>query len=199
MSLAALILAAGTSSRMGTPKALLEFQGDTFLDRLIGLFAPHCSPVLVVLGHQPDRIRAALRRVAQVRFIHNPDYPQGQLTSLQCGLRALPPEADGVLFTPVDYPALQPSTIQRLVRHAQINPVPLLVIPRHLGRRGHPICCSRQLIPELLALPPDSQARVVIHRHLDHTCYVDVEDPGILADVDDPESYRRLIQPTPPQ
>lgn len=199
MKIAGLILAAGASTRMGSPKALLEFQGETFLDRLIGLLAPHCAPVIVVLGRQAEAIQAGLRRAGQARFVRNPDYQQGQLSSLQCGLRAVPPEAQGVLFTPVDYPAVGPATVQRLVEQAASLPSRLLVIPRYQGRGGHPVCCARDLIPEFLALPAASQAREVIHRHLEHTCYVEVEDPGILKDVDDPEAYRRLIQAEEPQ
>lgn len=199
MNIAGLILAAGTSTRMGRPKALLEFQGETFLDRLIGIFAGHCDPVIVVLGHQPELIRAGLRRAGQATFVHNADYLQGQFSSLQCGLRAVPPHTQGVLFTPVDYPGIQPSTVERLVGQALARPAALLVIPRYQGRRGHPVCCARALVPEFLALPADSQAREVIHRHLEHTCYVEVEDPGILKDVDDPEAYQKLIQVVPPQ
>ena len=199
MNIAGLILAAGTSTRMGSPKALLEFQGETFLDRLIGILAQYCAPVIVVLGHQAEAIQAGLRRPGQATFVHNADYLQGQFSSLQCGLRVVPLEAEGVLFTPVDYPAVQASTVQRLVGQALAVPTPRLVIPRYQGRRGHPVCCARALIGEFLALPADSQARQVIHRHREHTCYVEVEDPGILKDVDDPEAYQRLIEAVPPQ
>jgi CTP:molybdopterin cytidylyltransferase MocA len=194
MKIAGLILAAGASTRMGSPKALLKFRGETFLDRLIGILASHCAPVIVVLGHQAEAIEAGLRRAGQARLVLNPDHRKGQLSSLQCGLRAVPSESRGVLFTPVDHPAVEPATVQRLVEQAGRVPPPLLVIPRYEGRGGHPVCCARDLIPEFLALPAVAQAREVIRRHLEHTCYVEVEDPGILKDVDDPEAYRRLIQ-----
>jgi molybdenum cofactor cytidylyltransferase len=67
-----------------------------------------------------------------------------------------------------------------------------LVIPRFQGRRGHPVCAARWLIPEFLALPVEAQAREIVHRHAAEACYVDVDDPGILRDVDDPEAYRSL-------
>lgn len=193
MSLAGLILAGGASTRMGSPKALLACQGETFLDRLIGILATCCRPVIVVLGHEAETIRAGLSRAGQATFVVNENYQDGQLSSLQCGLAAVPAEPDGVLFTPVDHPAVAPATVAALTE-AFARRAGALVIPRFRGRHGHPVCCARELIPEFLALGGDSQAREVIHRHSSQTCYVDVDDPGILADVDDPEAYRSLIQ-----
>ncbi|MBM3744228.1 MAG: nucleotidyltransferase family protein [Acidobacteria bacterium] len=197
MKLAGLILAAGASSRMGRPKALLELEGETFLDRLIGLLGAHCLSVLVVLGHQAEMVQAGLKRAAKAAFVLNPDHRRGQLSSLQCGLRALPPDADGVLFTLVDLPAVRPSTIERLARQARLLAAPWLVIPRHQGRRGHPVGCSPELIEELIELPVNAQARAVVHRHLERACYVEVDDPGILRDVDDPAAYQDLLQGSP--
>lgn len=193
MSLAGLILAGGASRRIGSPKALLAYQAETFLDRLIGILARHCSPVMVVLGHQAEVVRAGLSRAAQATFVINENYLNGQLSSLKCGLREVPAASGGVLFMPVDYPAVREATVAALALRFERRDC-LLVIPRFQGRRGHPVCCARELIPEFLALPQDSQARVVIHRHAAETCYLDVDDPGVLADVDDPEAYRNLIQ-----
>ena len=185
-----LILAAGESRRMGSPKALLDYQGETFLDRLIGLFAGHCRPVIAVLGAQQETVRAGLRRAGDARLVEAPDFRLGQLTSMQCGLRAVPAGADGVLFTLVDHPAVAPVTIAALVDGNQ--PAPLR-IPRCGGRRGHPIWISRSLIPEFLALAAGASAREVVTRHAGEIAYIDVEDPGILADVDDPAAYARLL------
>jgi molybdenum cofactor cytidylyltransferase len=193
MSLAGLILAGGESRRMGSPKALLDFGGETFLDRLILILAQSCSPVIVVLGCEPQRIKAGLSYPDLATFVTNPDYTRGQLSSLQCGLAALPPETEGVMFTPVDHPAVRPSTVARIARRFhERSPRELLVVPRAEGRRGHPVCVAWALVTELLALPLEAQARDVIHRHLQETAYVDVDDPGILEDVDDPEAYHRV-------
>jgi CTP:molybdopterin cytidylyltransferase MocA len=193
MSLAGLILAGGESRRMGSPKALLEFGGETFLDRLILILGQSCSPVIVVLGHEPHRIKAGLSYADLASFVTNLDYTRGQLSSLQCGLAAVPAPAGGVMFTPVDHPAVRPSTVARIARRfRERSPQEFLVVPRFEGRRGHPVCVSRSLIPEFLALPDGAQARDVIHGHLQHTAYLDVDDPGVLKDIDDPESYDRL-------
>lgn len=188
MSYAGIILAAGESSRMGSPKALLEFRGETFLDRLIRCLSAQCSPVIVVVGHEPEMIRAGVRAPAKAVFVLNPEYQLGQFSSLQCGLRAVSPEADGVIFTPVDHPNIEPATVTRLMESGAA-----IAIPQYLGRHGHPVLVSRALVPELLAQPADSQARAVFHQHRNEIRYVDVADPGILDDIDDPEAYSRLL------
>jgi molybdenum cofactor cytidylyltransferase len=173
---------------MGFPKALLRYGAETFLDRLTGLFAARCSPVIVVLGAEAERIRAAAHPAAT--FVVNPDWARGQTSSMQCGLRAVPPEADGVLFTLVDHPAVAPATIDALLAGPNAA---LLRVPRYNGHRGHPIWFSRDIIPEFLALSETGAARDVVRGHTAQTEFIDVDDPGILADIDDPEAYRSLI------
>jgi molybdenum cofactor cytidylyltransferase len=191
VSVAGLILAAGESKRMGSPKALLQFQGETFLDRLISTFTQFCDPVVVVLGCGAEEIRSGLKRPGRALFAENANYALGQLSSMQCGLRALgQDDIDGVLFTLVDHPNVKASPLATLLA----LPGPALAIPRYQGRRGHPIYFSSALIAEFLALPPDSQAKAVVNRHADHIRYVEVSDPGILDDVDDPAAYRRLLE-----
>lgn len=172
---------------MGRPKALLEYHGATFLDTAIGLFA-RCSPVIVVLGAEAGEIRECARRDAT--FVVNPDSARGQITSMQCGLRAVPPEAGGVLFTLVDHPAVSAATIDALLDGAGGA---LLRVPRYNGKRGHPIWFSRELIPEFLALDKSGAARDVVRRHADDTEFLDLDDPGILSDVDTPPDYGALM------
>lgn len=173
---------------MGRTKALLHYAGETFLDRLIRLFAVHCSPVIVVLGAHAAELRAALAAPQPAILVDNPEWPQGQITSLQCGLRALPPGVDAVLFTLVDHPAVEPATVAALTA----PPYPLLRVPRYGERHGHPLLIGRELIAEFLAVTRAGSARDVVHRHRAHTEYVDVADPGIVADIDDPAAFRAL-------
>ncbi len=203
MNAAGLILAAGESRRMGRPKALLEYRGATFLDTLVGLFARRCSPVIVVVGAAADEI---LRRrgAGPAVYVTNPDYVRGQTSSLQCGLRAVPPQTGGVLLTLVDHPAVSPETVDAVSSGTGLpacpgaeaglagRPVPLVRVPRYRGRRGHPIWFSRELIPEFLALPETAAARDVVRSHAAETEFLDLEDPGIVADIDDPEAYAAL-------
>jgi molybdenum cofactor cytidylyltransferase len=181
-----LILAAGESRRMGYPKALLRYKQETFLDTLIGLFAERCDSVVVVLGAKAEEIRG--RTVRPATFVVNPDYTHGMTTSLQCGLRAVPPGAETVLFTLVDHPAVLPESIDALLDGSA-----LLRVPRYKGRRGHPIRFSRSLIPEFLDLTEKGAARDVVRSHAVETEYLDLDDPGIVADIDDLEAYRGLI------
>ncbi len=180
---------------MGSPKALLRLDGETFLDRLILTFTPHCDPVLVVLGYDAGRIRAGIRLAGRVRFIRNPAPERGQLSSLQCGLRATPDEATGLIFSPVDYPKVLPATVGRLAEEFRSSRgEAAVVIPTFQEKRGHPVCVSRELFADFLALDASAQARDVIHANTARTRYVEVPDPGILHDVDDAASYRRLLE-----
>lgn len=187
-----LILAAGASRRMGSPKPLLPFQGQTFLDTLIEKLSRHCRSVTVVLGHQAAGIRSALARADEVTFVENSNYQEGQLSSVQAGLHGLlnaAPHAEHILLTLADHPAVADATLSDLVSLPA-----LLAIPRYQGRHGHPIFFGRPIADELLALPAGASARHVIHAHREQTRFVDVEDPGILLDIDDPASYASLLR-----
>jgi CTP:molybdopterin cytidylyltransferase MocA len=186
VSVAGIILAAGESRRMGFPKALLRYRDQTFLDTLIGHFAIRCDPVIVVLGAHAARIRETVLRPAT--FVINPDYQRGQTSSMQCGLRAVPPGAEGVLFTLVDHPAVSPSTLDALLA----MPRPMIRVPCSHGRRGHPIWFSCELNTQFLELTENGAARDVVRSHAAQTEFLDVDDHGILDDIDDPEAYSRL-------
>jgi molybdenum cofactor cytidylyltransferase len=193
-AVAGLILAAGASRRMGSPKPLLDLGGETFLDRLIGVFRPVCTPVIVVLGYHAELIRAGIRRAAEVKFVVNPQPERGQLSSLKCGLRALPLEVEAVLFMPVDYPRVRASTVQALAAALdRAAPSDSVIIPRYGDKHGHPVCAKRDVIAALLDLPDDATARDVIQNNAKTTLYVEVDDPGILRDIDDPETYRQEL------
>ena len=198
--IAAIILAAGASTRMGRPKALLLYRGETFAERLERLFSKVCDPVLIVVAHHADEIRRQVR----ANFVINPDPDRGQLSSLQCALAQLPANVEGFAFTPVDCPAVDEETISRLIAefrsHAGSIVIPrfhgraLVADGRGLSRRGHPVCIPANLIQEFLAIHPTEPTRTVIDRNRDRIVYVDVDDAGILADIDDPAAYRALIQ-----
>lgn len=188
--IAGIILAAGASSRMGSPKALLDYRGETFVNRLARVLSTACDRVIVVLGYHAEAIRS---HVAGATVVVNPDPSRGQLSSLQTGLREVPEDAEAVLFTPVDSPSIEASTIGRVVGAFRARDRDtLLVIPRFHGKRGHPVCAAREAIPDFLALPPTGQAKEIVNRHEARTLYIEVEDAGVLADIDDPAAYQRL-------
>lgn len=177
---------------MGRPKALLLWEGETFLDRLIGVLAPHCDPVIAALGHDAAAVRAAMRREAVV--VVNPHPQRGQSSTLACGLEAVPAGVQGFLFTPVDHPAVRAETVGLLI--AALAPPALIAVPRYAGRHGHPVCCAISLKDEFLASGADAPASDVIHRHRGRTVYVDAGDPGVIAGVNTPGEYRRLLEGT---
>jgi molybdenum cofactor cytidylyltransferase len=192
--IAGVILAAGASSRMGGhPKALLDYRGETFVGRLVRVLATAADPVIVVLGYHAETIRPAIQETARV--VINPAPECGQLSSLQTALAELPDSAEGFMFVPVDCPAAEPETVGLVAsafrrRASAIH----LVVPQYRGKHGHPVCASRDIAAEILALPASAQARDVVHKHVPHTLYIDVDDPGILTDIDDLERYRRLAE-----
>lgn len=194
--IAGIILAAGASSRMGSPKALLDYRGETFIGRMTRVYAEICAPVIVVLGYHADATRPAVP--PGVAVVTNPAPERGQFSSLQTALAEVPPDSEGFMFTTVDSPAVEPATVALLADHfRRRDPAVSFVIPRFEGRRGHPVLASSAIASEMLALPASAQARDVVHRHVERTLYINVTDSGILTDVDDPAAYRELTQKLP--
>ena len=191
-AIAGLILAAGESSRMGRDKALLAYHGSTFLETVIGtLREAGIVCVIVVLGHHAAEIARAVD-LSEVEIIVNPEYKNGQTSSLQAGLRALErPDLEGVVLCLVDHPAVYPETIRTLVADFASSRAPA-VIPTYRGKRGHPVVISRALFEGILELQPEKGANSVIRDYRDETLFVEVEDSGILKDIDDGEAYRAL-------
>jgi len=187
--IAGIILAAGDSRRMGSPKALLDYRGETFAGRLIRVLSRECDPVFVVTGRHTEAIRA--RVCGKARFVVNPDPDRGQLSSLQTALAELPADAEGFVFVPVDCPTVREDTVATLIERLRDSKI---VIPRYEGRRGHPACVAQSMTREFLKRPATDETRAVIQMHADEVEYVDVDDPGVVADIDDVLEYRRLIQ-----
>jgi molybdenum cofactor cytidylyltransferase len=194
----AIVLAAGKSSRMGAPKATLALPGgDTFLTRIVRTFAAaSVEDVVVVVGHDADAIVASFANVdVHARFVENPDYEQGQLSSLQTAIRLLEPdnECEGMLVHLVDHPYIDPDLVRvMLQRFAEVRP--LIVVPRHQGKRGHPVLFSRGLFAELLAAPLEEGAKAVVNAHAGETLEIDTDEVGITLDIDTPELYRQHVK-----
>jgi molybdenum cofactor cytidylyltransferase len=192
--IAGIILAAGESSRMGADKALLMYRGRTFLENIISaLRDAGVQWVVVVLGHNAQLIQRDVD-LSSVEVAVNQDYRRGQTSSLQVGLRVLGKnEPDGVVLCLVDHPSMSPDTLQKLKQYFKSAGKPV-VVPQMQGKHGHPVLLGRELFSQLLALGPDNGADTVIHQYRDRTGFVEVTDPGILIDVDDPEGYLKLSE-----
>jgi molybdenum cofactor cytidylyltransferase len=192
--IAALILAAGESSRMGSDKALLAYRGSTFLEHIVNtLHDAEIERVAVVLGHHAEEIRRAVKLPA-TEVVVNQNYRAGQTSSLQAGLHALDrPDVDAVVLCLVDHPAISAEVVKTLVSTFEKSSAPA-VIPTYHGQRGHPVLMARQLFAGLLALSPNEGANTVVRKYRETTEFVEVQDSGVVLDIDIPESYARIQQ-----
>ena len=185
---AAIILSAGKSERMGSPKALLRYRGLSFLSTILAAIdSARIEQVIVVAGHHFDLIAKAF---PNVRVVFNPDYEKGMSTSVQAGIRALTGVLDGAAIFLVDHPLMDRQTIDALVNRLEPGSI---VVPVHESRRGHPVVFSAELFDEVLALPPDQGLNVVVKRIPERVVEVFVENPGVLRDIDTPEQFARLL------
>jgi molybdenum cofactor cytidylyltransferase len=191
--LAAVVLSAGESSRMGRPKALLPVGESFFLDRIVtALRATKVGRIYVVLGHNATALKEKIKDLP-VTILINPDYSLGQLSSLQVALRALEKEAvDGIVLHLVDHPFIDARFVDRMI-DAFYASKKLIVVPLCRGRRGHPAIFSRGLFGELLAAPLDQGAKTVVRAHAADTLEVETDDEGIICDIDTPEDYRQHV------
>jgi molybdenum cofactor cytidylyltransferase len=189
--IATVLLAAGRSTRMGGPNKLVAEIGGKPLVRIAAeqALASRAKPVIVVTGHQRDRVEAALAGLP-VRFVHNPDFAQGLGTSLRTGIAAVPPEADGAIVCLGDMPQVDAALIDRLVVAFDPGKGALVVMPTIDGKRGNPVLWSRRFFPELMAIEGDVGARNLISRYSEAVAEVPVSGNAALVDVDTPEALR---------
>lgn len=183
---------------MGRDKALLPLGPETFVERLLGVLRGAASPIVVVLGYHADEIEAAIApaiaRTPGARVECNPDYRQGQLSSLKVALRALAHEhVSGAILCLVDHPAISRTVVDQL-RARFIDTHAPIVIPSYRGHRGHPVLFGAALFPELLASPLGEGARVVVHAHEKEIAFIETDDESVLWDIDRPEDYEKLLQ-----
>jgi len=189
--ISALLLAAGESRRMVEFKQLLPFRGKTFIECSVdNLLASRAREVIVVTGHREADVRNALGDRA-VRFVHNPDFRDGMSSSIKRGVRAISPEAQGLLIALADQPQIG-SDIFDLVIDCYERSRPLVAVPSYGGKNGHPIVMDLSLRDEILAIDPSQGLREVVHAHADRMVRVEVETDAVLTDFDYPEDYRRM-------
>ena len=196
--LAAIILAAGDSRRMGTPKALLpDPDGRPFVARLVRSFsAAGIDEIVVVTGVMHVAIVDAIvtdAPPARPLCVRNPDPSRGQLSSLWAGLEAaIRSDTEGVLVTPVDIPMIRTATIRQVV-DAWVRTHAPIVRPVVGERHGHPVLFDRVTFEALREAPLTEGARVVVHANADRVVNVAVDDEGCLVDIDTPADYEAVI------
>ena len=190
-NIAAVVLAAGRSTRMGGPNKLLAEIGGRSLVRIAveQALASRAKPVIVVTGHERERVEAALKGLS-VQFVHNPDFAVGLGGSVRTGIAAVPAAADGAIVCLGDMPQVDAALIDRLIAGFAPEQGALAVVPTIDGQRGNPVLWSRRFFPDLMAIEGDVGARNLINRYGEAVIEVPVTGTGALVDVDTPEALR---------
>lgn len=196
--ISAVILGAGESKRMGEQnKLLLPFGKKTLIETIVeNVIASKVQEVLVVLGHEADRVQGVLQGYP-VRWVHNPQYQEGMTTSIQAGVGEVSSQAEGVMVCLSDLPHVQPSDLDLLIeRFEQARPTHLrpIVLPTFEGQRGNPVIFSIYYKSQILSHPRVNGCRGVIQRNPDQVIPVEMPASNILMDIDTPTDYKKAIQ-----
>ncbi|HTW24313.1 MAG TPA: nucleotidyltransferase family protein [Candidatus Baltobacteraceae bacterium] len=197
--LAAAILSGGESRRMGSPKALIPYRGTTFAGHLLDVVKhPRVGVVRVVLGAGAEKIRERLQLDPAV-VVLNPDWEQGQLSSIQAAVRSLPKsETAGLVLCPVDHPIVSAELVAQLIAEFD-STGKAIVLPAYRGRRGHPVIFRASLYDELLVASPEVGARQVVWAHQLDVVEVPTEEKGVVLNLNDPETLKHAITTSRPE
>lgn len=195
--IAGIILAAGESARMAQDKALLPWGQTTFLEHLLRqVKESRVGLVRVVLGANAEAVRKKIQ-FGTAEVVVNKDWQKGQLSSLLAALNSLPRGMiEAALVCLVDHPAISSSLIHTLIEKLQKSGK-LILIPTYRGRRGHPVIFSAKLFDELRKAPLEVGARAVVHKHAADILEVPTEEEGVILNINDPESYEKVLRKSP--
>ncbi len=180
---------------MGQPKQLLDWRGKPVLHHsLESLIKARVGEIILVLGHEAERIREALPALP-IKIVTNQDYRQGMASSLRRGLLAMDPRSEAFLVLLADQPAIGPEIMNRIIRTFQeADPKRGIVLPVYRGQRGHPVLFGVQYMQEALQLRGDVGARLILMHHPEDILEIAVEEDAVLQDIDTPEEYRKYVK-----
>lgn len=190
--LAAVILSGGASRRMGSPKALLSYQGRPFLEHLLDVSRHHkIATRRVVLGADAESIAKEINLSAD-EIVINDEWEKGQLSSIHVALRSLPSQTDGILLLLIDHPLISSALVGELVNAFYESQKPI-VLPVYEGRRGHPVIFASSLYDELMRAPLDTGARFVVRAHSSDIRVVQTNEEGCVLNLNDPDTLQKAF------
>ncbi len=195
---AAIVLAAGGSTRMGKPKLLLDWHGQPLIRWVAHLaLTTGCSPVIVVTGANEEDVRLALADLPLV-FTHNPDWQNGQSSSVKAGINALPDSVDAAIIFLGDQPHIPSRVPLELLRvYSQEGQAESIFIPTFNGNRANPVLLQRRIFEPLKMLQGDAGARMIFAQH--PIRLIPFDEADLLLDIDSPADYQKLMEKPAPR
>ena len=194
--IAATILAAGASRRMGVPKALLEYRGRTFLQSILDATEVLGLRRYIALGHDADKVLAR-HDLHGSSVVMNEEMSAGPIGSIRASIRAIENHPINALIVwPVDFPHVALNSVQSLIDRFQKADSPAIVLPEFQGRGGHPVIFARSVFAELLAAPDSEGAKAVVQADRCRVVRVPVNDPAVVDSLNTPDAYKELIRRT---
>ena len=190
----AVVLAAGRSARMGEAKQLLRVNGRTLLEQaLTGVPGSDVNAVVLVLGYAAEQIQRELspELLGEVTIVVNKSYEEGMSSSVRVGLAALGPQIDAALVVLADQPLVKPETMCSIIRTYKHSSAEI-VVPHYKGKRGNPVLLDRAVFPEAMKLEGDTGFRAIFSSHAAGLLPFDVDDEGVVLDIDSREDYERV-------
>jgi molybdenum cofactor cytidylyltransferase len=195
MRVAAILLAAGKSTRMGRNKLLIKLCGKRLIDHILdALEAIQVSEIVVVLGHEPDKIINALKsRLGRLKIVINNEYEKGMFSSFKTGLRKIS-SADAILVLLGDQIILEPNFLNLMIRELENNKGKVLIVsPIYKGKKGHPLLFSKELFTEILRMKETETIRDIVHRHKDSLLTIEAKK-WTIKDIDTPEDLTKATK-----
>ena len=188
-----ILLAAGSSTRFGSPKALARLGVESVIEHILTmLLDTKASEIIVVLGADANAINTKILKNSGIRIVMNDNYSLGQTSSFKEGLNNLDSNTEGILLLPVDMPFIKKETVNILIEVFLKNPF-LMVVPTYEGKKGHPPIFSKRLFPEFKHLKNDEPLSTVLHKHEAQTLILPVNDPGVISSFNTTQELKEML------